>query len=278
MAVTVATIPPSYHDGDVPPVDEDRRIEEELRRRERAAPRDPPSAPRGGVSGMAPREPDSRTPPSAATAQPPLNREDLRRLLAETEGRLAAGIDAVAERALPTSEILKEIRDHDAREGRVADNAADPPLNREDLRRLLAETEGRLAAGIDAAAERALPASEALKEIRDRAAREGRVADNVADLQESLRKEIASRTRGRTGRRAFLRRAVLALAVAATATASLYAGALLQRDQEVLETADPSNGWRDYLWDRYGPELRDCVVAARRAGRTMRCEIVNPLP
>lgn len=222
MAVTVATIPPSYHDGDVPPVDEDRRIEEELRRRERAAPRDPPSAPRGGVSGMAPREPDSRTLPSAATAQPPLNREDLRRLLAETEGRLAAGIDA--------------------------------------------------------AAERALPASEALKEIRDRAAREGRVADNVADLQESLRKEIASRTRGRTGRRAFLRRAALVLAVTATATASLYAGALLQRDREVLETADPSNGWRDYLWDRYGPELRDCVVAARRAGRTMRCEIVNPLP
>lgn len=204
MAVTVATIPPSYHDGDVPPVDEDRRIEEELRRRERAAQRDPaPAAPQDGGSGAAP------------------------------PGR-------------PT----------------------DPPLNREDLRLLLAETEGRLAAGIDAVAERALPASEILKEIRDRAARESRLADNVADLQKSLRKET------RAGRRSFLRRAALTLAVAATVAASAYAGALLQRDRGVLP--DPSDGWRNYLWNRYGPELRDCIAAARRAGKTARCEIAWP--
>ena len=208
MAVTVATIPPSYHEG--PPLDEDRRIEEELRRRERVVP-STPAAPQGGVPGAspalpAPGEAASRTAPPAHPADPPLNRGDLRLLLAETEGRLAAGIAAVAERALPASEVLKE--------------------------------------------------------IRDRAARDSRLADNVADL--SLRPR----------RRPFLRRAALALAVAAAVAASAYAGALLQRDRGVLP--DPSDGWRDYLWYRYGPELRDCIAAARRAEKTARCEIVWP--
>ena len=209
MAVTVATIPPSYHEG--PPLDEDRRIEEELRRRERDSTPAAPPALHGGVSGADP------APPAPGEA---------------------------ASRTAP----------------------ADPPLNRRDLRLLLAETEGRLAAGIASVAERALPASEILEEIRDRAARESRLADNVADLQESLRP--------RAGRRPFLRRAALALAVAAAVAASAYAGALLQRDRGVLP--DPSDGWRDYLWYRYGPELRDCIAAARRAGKNARCEIVWP--
>ena len=213
MAVTVATIPPSYHEG--PPLDEDRRIEEELRRRERA---DPP-----------PRERDS-TP-----AAPPA---------------LHGGVSG----ADPAPSAPGEAASRTA--------PADPPLNRRDLRLLLAETEGRLAAGIASVAERALPASEILEEIRDRAARESRLADNVADL------------RPRAGRRPFLRRAALALAVAAAVAASAYAGALLQRDRGVLP--DPSDGWRDYLWYRYGPELRDCIAAARRAGKTARCEIAWP--
>ena len=210
-------------------MDEERRIEEELRRREQAAP--PPrgvspkqdstlathAAPHGGVSGTgpAPREPASRTPPPAAAA-----------------------------------------------------HSAEPPPG--DLRRRLAETEGRLAAGIDAVAERVLPASEVLKELRDRAAHESRVAANVAELQEALRKE----SRTRASRRPFLRRAALALAVAATVAASAYVGALLQRDRGVLP--DPSDGWRDYLWNRYGPELRECIAAARRSGKIARCEIAWP--
>ncbi len=220
MAVTVATIPPSYHDGDVPPVDEDRRIEEELRRRERAAP-----PPRGEKRDSSP-------------AAPPA-----------LHGGVSGADPAPGEAA-----------------SRTAPAPADPPLNRRDLRLLLAETEGRLAAGIAAVAERALPASEVLKEIRDRAARESRLADNVADLQESLRP--------RAGWRSFLRRLALALAVAAAVAAAAYAGALLQRDRGVLP--DPSDGWRDYLWYRYGPELRDCIAAARRAGKNARCEIVWP--
>ena len=42
--------------------------------------------------------------------------------------------------------------------------------------------------------------------------------------------------------------------------------------------ADPTAGWRDHVWERCGPELRDCVLRAERQGKAMLCQVFDPDP
>ena len=46
----------------------------------------------------------------------------------------------------------------------------------------------------------------------------------------------------------------------------------------VIETPDPTDGWRGHLWERYGPELRNCVLRADRQGKAMLCQVFDPEP
>ena len=51
---------------------------------------------------------------------------------------------------------------------------------------------------------------------------------------------------------------------------------LLQAQFAILPAPDPTNGWRDFVWNRYGAEIADCVLRARAAGKQSTCEIVVP--
>lgn len=197
--------------------DVERRIEEELRRRERAA----------------------RQPPAPEPASPPT---------------------APGRRPKPGTGPAPQGPDLDALFRR--------------LRGELDAMEGRMTAGIDAVAKRLAPVPEAAVEIRNwvRGAKtRGEAVDRLASqMEQALDRE--SRIHRPARRRA---RAVLfALALAAAILASL----VVQWQFAVLGTADPTRGWRDHLWDRYGAELRECVVKADREGKAMLCTVFDPEP
>lgn len=197
--------------------DVERRIEEELRRRERAA-REPPAPEPAGP----PTAPERRDEPGAGPAPQGPDVEALFR-------RLRGEIDAM---------------------------------------------EGRMTAGIDAAAKRLAPVPQAAAELRNwvRGAKaRGEAVNRLASLmEENLDRESRIHRPARRSARAVL----FALALAVAILASLGA----QWQFAVLGTADPSRGWRDHLWDRYGAELRDCAVRADREGKAMLCTVFDPEP
>ena len=197
--------------------DEDRRIEEELQRRERPAgqpqapePARTPAAPgrQAGTGGSpAPQPPDVEALFHRLEAQ-----------LDEMEGRVAAGIDAVAEQVAPVT-------------GAAAD----------------------------------------LAEWVRRATARGEAVDRLAPL---LEESVDRQNRIHRPARRRARAAGFVLALALTAAVVLF----VQWRFAVIETPDPTDGWRDHVWERYGPELRDCVIRADRQDKAMLCQVFDPGP
>ena len=194
--------------------DEDRRIEEELQRRERNLRSERPT--------RQPQAAKPAGPPAAGPApQPPDVEALVRSLKAELddmEGRMAAGIDAVAEQVAP-----------------VPGAAAD------------------------------------LAEWVRRATARGEAVDRLAPLLEEA-VDRQNRLHRPARRRARAAGFVLALALAAVIAL------VVQWRFAVIETADPTDGWRDHVWQHYGPELRDCVIRAESQGRAMLCQVFDPKP
>ena len=199
--------------------DEDRRIEEELRRRAREEAARQPQAQEPAVPQTAPGR---QAPAETAPAPPAPDVEALfRRLGAELddmEGRMTAGIDAVA---------------------------------------------GSVASVPGAAAE--------LKDWVRRAAARGEAVDRLAPL---LEEAVEHRNRLHRPARRRARAAGFVLAIALTAALALF----VQWRFAVIETPDPTAGWSGHLWDRYGPQLRDCVIRADRQGKAMLCQVFDPEP
>lgn len=101
------------------------------------------------------------------------------------------------------------------------------------------------------------------------------VAAAAAGLEKQIRAHAADFQRWRSVNRTRSRR--LAVAAAAFGAPCLLAlGLLLQAQFAILPAPDPTNGWRDLVWNRYGPEIADCVLRARAAGKRSACEIVVP--
>ena len=202
--------------------DEDRRIEEELRRRERNVrsernDRRPPPEPAGP-----PTAPDRQAEPAAGPPPPAPDVEALfRRLRAELddmEGRVTAGVDAVAERVASVPGAAQELAEW--------------------VRRAAARGE---------AVDRLTP-----------------LLEEAVDRQNRLHRPARRRARA----------AGLALAIALTAALAVFA----QWRFALIETPDPTAGWRGHVWERYGPELRDCVLRADRQGKAMLCQVFDPEP
>ncbi|MCY3670748.1 MAG: hypothetical protein OXH14_06660 [Alphaproteobacteria bacterium] len=164
---------------------------------------------------------------------------------------------------------------------RQAEPAADPPPPPPDVealfRRLRAELddmEGRVTAGIDAVAERVASVPGAAADLAEwvrRATARGEAVDRLAPLLEEA-VERQNRLHRPARRRA--RAAGLALAIALAAALAVF----VQWRFALIETPDPTAGWRGHLWERYGPELRDCVLHARRQGEAMLCQVFDPDP
>ncbi len=197
--------------------DEDRRIEEELQRRERVA-----GQPRAPEPARTPAAPGRQAGTGGSPApQPPDVEALVRSLKAELddmEGRMAAGIDAVAEQVAPVP-------------GAAADLA-------EWIRRATARGE---------AVDRLAP-----------------LLEEAVDRQNRLHRPARRRARA----------AGFVLALALVAVMAL----VVQWRFAVIETADPTDGWRDHVWQHYGPELRDCVIRAESQGRAMLCQVFDPKP
>ena len=199
--------------------DEDRRMEEELRRRAREEAAWQPQAPEPAGP---PTAPVRRTEPAADSPSPPPDVEALFK-------RLEAGID---------------------------------------------DMEGRVTAAIDAVAERVASVPGAAQELAEwvrRAAARGEAVDRLTPLLEEA-VERQNRLHRPARRRA--RAAGLALAFALTAAIAIFT----QWHFALIETPDPTAGWRGHVWERYGPELRDCVIRADRQGKAMLCQVFDPEP
>ena len=50
-------------------------------------------------------------------------------------------------------------------------------------------------------------------------------------------------------------------------------GVLVEKEFVVIALEDPTGGWRDHVWARYGREIVDCVQAARGEGGEVACTV-----
>ena len=62
----------------------------------------------------------------------------------------------------------------------------------------------------------------------------------------------------------------------AAAICLLLLGLFLQAQTGILPRRDPTNGWKDHVWTKYGAEIVDCETRIRRAGKAARCELAFP--
>ncbi len=101
------------------------------------------------------------------------------------------------------------------------------------------------------------------------------VAAAAAKLEKQVRTHAADFQRWQSVNRTRSRR-LAAAAVAVGAPCLLALGLLLPAQFAILPAPDPTNGWRDFVWNRFGSEIADCVLRARAAGKRSACEIVVP--
>ena len=97
----------------------------------------------------------------------------------------------------------------------------------------------------------------------------------AADLEKRIRAFAADFDRWRELQRNDNRRLFLAGGSAA-AICLLLLGLFLQAQTGILPRRDPTNGWKDHVWTKYGSEIVDCETRIRRAGKAARCEIAFP--
>ena len=199
--------------------DEDRRIEEELRRRERNDRRERNNRSGQAAAPTAPArqaEPEAGPPPPAPDVEALVRR--FRAELDDMEGRVTAAIDAVAERVASVPGAAQE-----------------------------------------------------LAEWVRRAAARGEAVDRLAPL---LEEAVDRQNRLHRPARRRARAAGFALVIALTAATAIF----VQWRFALIETPDPTAGWRGHLWERYGAELRDCVLRADRQGKAALCQVFDPDP
>ena len=101
------------------------------------------------------------------------------------------------------------------------------------------------------------------------------IAAAAAKLEKQIRTHAADLRRWQSVDRTRSRRLAIA-AVAFGAPCLLALGLFLQTQFAILPVPDPTNGWRDLVWNRYGAEIANCVLRARTAGKQTVCEIVVP--
>ena len=156
-----------------------------------------------------------------------------------------------------------------------------PPLPPPDMEALFGrlkgeidDMEGRVTATVDAVAERVAPVAQAAGELREwtrGAVARAEAVDRIAPLlEQALERERRIHRPARRRTRAALFALALAVAVAA--------GLVVQWQTALIGTADPTDGWRDHLWERYGAELKDCVTRAEGEGKAMLCPVLDPEP
>ena len=63
----------------------------------------------------------------------------------------------------------------------------------------------------------------------------------------------------------------LAIALVLAAPLFVFAGALGQSEFGIIEPYDETLGWKGAVWDRYGEQVRDCMLKSWRSNQVIEC-------
>ena len=255
------------------------QVERELRRRERAeAPGgDAPSDARLLLAAMhalieAHKRTDTRTATLAediaalrglldrlerarTVERQPAAQSALAQQLAEAEGRIAGHVDHLAER----------VRD-----------VADTPKTLENLAAAVRTLDEAVRAQTHVTEAGTRDLSRMWADIKDmvRDADLGmrhRFAEEAKSVRESLQATAAVVLKRR--RRDRVSRLSIAVGVLLAVLLCLGGGVWLQSEHGLLPAHDPTAGWRDYVWQRYGSAVLDCERKAREVNRQVDCRL-----
>ena len=266
-----------------PSGDPDRRIAEELRRREQQRPPE-----------QAPAAPDSVT-----LARQFENLEGaLIRIVGETEKHLEGKIDTLArahgavaeeqkrqsagigakiaklQEGTGVSDLQKQMKEHRSAIGNLSNDLS---TRFGDLKQSLDNREGGVFSGIDAVAKEVKPGAEALVEISRKVGFSAKTIEDVAavkPLLDSVEQRIGA---WNTGIRHLRRVGYVALLIGSLLL--VFAGVALQRETGLWPPdAESDVAMRDHIWERYGEDLKACVEEARRKKQGMLCTVLDMEP
>ena len=68
------------------------------------------------------------------------------------------------------------------------------------------------------------------------------------------------------------------VAAAVAAPAALLLGVLVEQQFQVIPLHDPTNGWRDHIWEHYGRTVMGCAAEAMRTASDVNCQLVVRRP
>lgn len=99
----------------------------------------------------------------------------------------------------------------------------------------------------------------------------------AAELEKRIRAFAADFDRWRELQRNGNRR-LFAAGGAAAAICLLLLGLFLQAQTGILPRRDPTNGWKDHVWKKYGAEIVDCELRHRTDSPPTQCEVTARVP
>ena len=215
------------------------------------------------LHGLIDRSERART----AESQPPVER-GLATQIVEAEGRIVGHVDHLAESIRTVRDALPDIE-------KLARTAASTPERLE-----------RLATGVERSAEAVRAQDTAIRANTDRLtelvanldeklpAMERSVTDRFAEeakgVRGTLQETAAVVLRRRSRSRWFW------LTLAGVFALTMLAGVWVQWKFVPVPAQDPTGGWRDGIWNDYGPIIRDCILEAIDTERTVGCPIAPP--
>ncbi|MDE0416316.1 MAG: hypothetical protein OXI95_05185 [bacterium] len=267
-----------------PPDDPDRRNAEELRRRERRR-----------------QETEPASDPALIKAQLDAQKDAIAAIVGEAENQLAGQIAKLVRAHGTLAETLKrEIaalasRLVEAKEGQVAGDLKrlesalarcerllktlqeGLPAMEKRLVASLDEREGAVFSGIDDVAGKVAPGAGALVAISERMEAGEKAVAGVLGMTPLL-ESVDARLKVTNRRDGHVRRFGLAVLVLVVLLSGL-AGVALQRGTGIWPPdADSDTWWRMHLWERYGQDLKGCVLEARAKEQNMMCPIFDMNP
>ena len=183
--------------------------------------------------------------------------------LAQTEGRLAAEVGHLMEHVRPVGDALPDIQE-------LARTAAAMPTAFKHL-------EAAVDALLRASGERIVHMDRLTVELKDMVRDVElklihRFDSEANGVRETLEKTAAV-VRKRHRRSRWFR-----AGLAGVALALLGAGVWLQWNYEPIPPQDATSGWRDYIWDKFGDTIYNCIIEMRRTGSEIDCRLSPPEP
>ena len=203
-----------------------------------------------------------------SAAQQPAAESGLATQLAQAEGRIAGHVDRLAERVRPVEEAMPQIRE-------LAQTAAATPGELENIKATIERSVGAVRGQTTATNAHTNELKTLKADINEtmRATEQG-MTGRFAEEAKSVRNVLNETTAVVLSRRR--RSRWFWLTLAGVVALAMLAGVWVQWKYAPVPAQDPTGGWRDGIWNDYGPAIRDCILEAIKTGRTVSCPIRPP--